>query len=235
MDPAGIELTTDDVSVPDFPLPHVFTGPHSVVGADGRIVGDPEPEDPPEGDPDADDYLIGDWWVPKPSRPMHSTRCTATAHRTGERCRRWAVIGFTKCEKHSGYGRLANLAQYRERVLERARLDLLRTAPFAVEALAELAKDDTINPAVRLKASTEVLDRVGVRGGTEVDVNVSGGDGELSPADVIRARLDRLAALAAPPTVADPPSSGSSDPAEPELDGYPGSEPEILDAEVVEP
>lgn len=238
MDPAGIDLTTDDVSAPDFPLPHVFVGAHPVLGPDGMPARETENDDPPEGDPSSNDYLIGDWFIPKPSRPLHSTRCAATARRTGEQCRRWAVIGFTKCEKHSGYGRLANLKEYRERVLERARLDLLRTAPYAVEALTELVRDTDINPAVRLKASTEVLDRVGVRGGTEVDVNVTSGDGELSPAEVIRARLDRLAALAVSPAV---PSGSSSAPApaapfeDGELPGsYPAGESEIVDAEVLD-
>ena len=63
-----------------------------------------------------------------------------------------------------------------------------------VEALGELVRDRDINPAVRLKAGTEVLDRLGVKGGTDVTVTVVG-DGQ-SPAEIIRGRLDRLAAAA---------------------------------------
>lgn len=211
MDPAGIKLTDDDLIAGDFPVPHVF-------GIKRTSPGWVDDDETVEGDPDSADYLIGDFFVPKPSRPLHSTRCVATALRTGQRCRRWAVIGFTKCEKHSGYGRLANLKEYRERVLERARLDLLRTAPYAVETLAELVRDTDVNPAVRLKASTEVLDRVGVRGGVELDVTVR--DEGASPADMIRARLDRLAASMALPAAPAPAPSAS--------------ESEILDAEVLD-
>lgn len=200
MDPAGIKLTTDDTSAREFPVPHAFAGKRTLMdgtaatGYDGGAELAELPETA-EGDPDSPDYLMGDWWSPKPSRPLHSTRCTAIANRTGERCKRWAVIGFEKCPKHSGYEKFANLQEYRERVLERARLDLLRMGPYAVEALGELVRDREINPAVRLKAGTEVLDRLGVKGGTDVTVTVVA-DGQ-SPADIIRGRLDRLAAAAA--------------------------------------
>lgn len=206
MDPVGVKLTPEDTSAPDFPIPHVFA-----VYTAPPMPGDDETV---EGDPDSAEYLIGEHWRPTPGRPLHSTRCVATARSTGERCRRWAVIGFSKCEKHSGYDRLANLKSYRERVIERARLDLLRTGPYAVEALAELVRDTEINPAVRLKASTEVLDRIGIKGGSELTVEVVS-NGELSPAETIRARLDRLASIASSV------SSGAAD------------ESEIMEAELV--
>lgn len=188
MDPVGVKLTPDDLGAGDFPLPGVFGPPRPVARetTDGTVV---------EGDPDSADYLIGDWFAPRPHRPLHSTRCIAVKT-NGERCRKWAVIGFERCEVHSGYGKLANLAQYRERVIERARLDLIRAAPYAVERLVELSRDRDINPAVSMKASTEILDRVGVKGGAELDVTVRT-EGEQSPAEIIRARLDRLAAGAA--------------------------------------
>lgn len=191
MDPLGVKLTPDDLGAGDFPLPGVFGPPRPVPreteADDGTLI---------EGDPDAADYLIGDWFAPRPHRPLHSTRCVAINRSNGQRCRQWAVIGFERCVKHSGYGKLANLAQYRERVLERARLDLLRAAPYAVERLVEISRDRDINPAVSMKASTEILDRVGVKGGSELDVTVKA-EGEMSPAEIIRARLDRLAAGAA--------------------------------------
>jgi hypothetical protein len=205
MDPAGIKLTTDDTSAREFPVPFAFAGKRTTMDATGSDPGDlPETV---EGDPDSPDYLIGDWFSPKPSRPLHSTRCTATARRTGERCRRWAVVGFEKCPKHSGYEKFAHLPEYRERVLERARLDLLRMGPYAVEAMGELVRDRDINPAVRLKAGSEILDRIGVKGGTDVNVTVVA-DG-ASPAEIIRGRLDRLAAAAQ--AAIDPPSAGESE------------------------
>ena len=235
-DPAGIELTTDDVGSPDFPLPGVFTGAHPVVDGRGRRDGHDDPELPPEGDPYADDYLIGDWYAPRPSRPLHSTRCTAIARSTGERCRRWAVIGFTKCQKHSGYGRLANLKDYREAVIERARLDLIRAAPYAVERLVDLARDPEVNPAVSLKASTEILDRVGVRGGTELDVKVEAA--ETSPAEVIRGRLARLAETHGlpmePSTTGVATGDGAGTVGVDELAAELAGESEITDAEVLD-
>ncbi len=183
-----------------------------------------EPERPDDKDPDDDaDWIIGDSFKPTPSRPLHSTRCIAINHGNGKRCRRWAVIGFTKCPVHSGYGRLANLKEYRERVLERARLDLLRTAPYAVETIAEMVQDPELNPAVRLKASLEVLDRVGIRGGSELQIDASISDtGALTPAEEVKMRLDRLRVAAV--------SSAAALPAE-EL---PAGESEIEDAELVD-
>ncbi len=205
MDPVGIKLEPDDLVASDFPLPHVFASTRTVlegetVEMDGETV---------EGDPDGADYLIGDWFGPMPSRPLHATRCAAVVKSTGKRCRRWSVIGFERCPNHSGYGKLANLAEYRERVLERARLDLLKSAPYAIERLVEIARDREINPAVSMKASTEILDRIGVKSGTDLNVTVKT-DGP-SAADTIRARLERLAELEA----------GSPDPA---------AESEIIDA-----
>lgn len=213
MDPVGVRLTPDDLGAGDFPLPGVF-GPPRVVSRetdadDGTVI---------EGDPDSADYLIGDWYSPRPHRPLHSTRCIAINKSDGKRCRQWAVVGFERCVTHSGYAKLANLQAYRERVIERARLDLLRAAPYAMERLVEIARDRDINPAVSLKATTEILDRVGVKGGSELDVTVRT-EGEMSPAEVIRARLDRLAASAAAELAAPP---------------LPAGEPEISEAEVIE-
>lgn len=191
MDPVGIKLEEADLIAPDFPLPHAFEGSRTPSSA---IAGFDDDETV-EGDPDSAAYLLGDWFAPTPHRPLHSTRCVAINKGDGKRCRQWSVIGFTRCVKHSGYSKLANLQQYRERVLERARLDLLKGAPYAVESLVEMARDREINPAVRLKASESVLDRIGVKGGTDVTVTVEA-DG-ASPAEIIRARLERLAAASA--------------------------------------
>lgn len=243
MDPVSIKLTEDDLTAPDFPLPgeltdamvehvHIADSRRGELAAEARALG---PDAIIEGDPDDADYLIGDSFKPKPSRPLHSTRCVATVSATGKRCRRWAVIGFTRCPSHSGYGKLANLAEYRERVLERARIDLLRSAPYAVEALSELSQDREINPSVRLKASTEILDRVGVRGGTELTIDATVSEGE-SPAEVVRGRLDRLREIAlASATEAASSSSSSDDTVGSDGDdGEPAAETEmIVDAELV--
>lgn len=194
MDPVGVKLEPADLIAGDFPLPHVFRTERTVMSATGSSL-DPVEDETVEGDPDSAAYLLGDWYAPTPHRPLHSTRCTAINKGDGKRCRQWAVIGFEKCVTHSGYAKLANLQAYRERVIERARLDLLRGAPYAVERLVEIARDREINPAVSMKASTEILDRIGVKGGTDLTVTVEA-EG-ASPTEIIRARLERLAAASA--------------------------------------
>jgi len=75
--------------------------------------------------------------------------------------------------------------------VERARRKLIQSAPYAVDVLEELMESAVSEP-VRLKASTEILDRAGVRGGMELDVGVEVTDAR-SPAQIIGERLARLA------------------------------------------
>lgn len=76
--------------------------------------------------------------------------------------------------------------------VERARLKLIQSAPYAVDKLEELMEHAESEP-VALKAATEILDRAGVRGGSELLVDVEVNDAR--PAHVIVAeRLQRLAA-----------------------------------------
>lgn len=75
--------------------------------------------------------------------------------------------------------------------VERARRKLIQAAPYAVDKLEELM-ESAINEQVQLKASSEILDRAGVRGGTEIDLGIDVTDSR--PAHVIVAeRLARLA------------------------------------------
>lgn len=73
----------------------------------------------------------------------------------------------------------------------RARAKLTQAAPYAVDVLEDLMTNATSEP-VKLKASTEILDRAGVRGGVELDANVNVLD-VRAPADVVAERLARLA------------------------------------------
>jgi len=75
--------------------------------------------------------------------------------------------------------------------IERARKKLVQAAPYAVDVLEDLMNSAVSEP-VRLKASTEILDRAGVRGGIELDGNINVTDGR-SAADIISERLGRLA------------------------------------------
>jgi hypothetical protein len=75
--------------------------------------------------------------------------------------------------------------------VERARQKLLQSAPYAVDVLEELMESAQSEP-VRLKASTEILDRAGVRGGVEIEVGMD--VTVRSPHEIIQERLARLAA-----------------------------------------
>lgn len=79
--------------------------------------------------------------------------------------------------------------------IERARKKIIQAAPYAVDVLEELMESATSEP-VRLKASTEILDRAGVRGGIEIDANVEVTDARPASA-VVAERLAKLAAGAA--------------------------------------
>jgi hypothetical protein len=79
--------------------------------------------------------------------------------------------------------------------IERARKKIIQAAPYAVDVLEELM-ESAISEPVRLKASTEILDRAGVRGGIEIDANIEVVDAR--PAHVVVAeRLAKLASGAA--------------------------------------
>lgn len=79
--------------------------------------------------------------------------------------------------------------------VERARRKLIQAAPYAVDVLEQLMETAESEP-VRLKASTEILDRAGVRGGTELSVDVEVTDAR-PPHVIVAERLQRLAAGAA--------------------------------------
>jgi hypothetical protein len=75
--------------------------------------------------------------------------------------------------------------------VERARIKLAQGAPAAVDVLEQLMESAESEP-VRLKAASEILDRAGVKGGYEFDVNVEITDARPA-AQVIAERLSRLA------------------------------------------
>jgi hypothetical protein len=75
--------------------------------------------------------------------------------------------------------------------VERARRKLMQSAPYAVDVLEQLMESAESEP-VRLKASTEILDRAGVRAGMEIDLGIEITDSR-SPAQIVQERLARLA------------------------------------------
>lgn len=128
---------------------------------------------------------------PTMERPIPLVRCTSKTRASGglEQCKRWALMGSDKCPKHIGFGHLATVQEARQRVIERGRARLVLGSEDAIDTLLELVKDAPA--AVRLKAATEVLDRVGITAKQEVDVTVTHTVDDT--AQVVRERLERIA------------------------------------------
>jgi hypothetical protein len=123
--------------------------------------------------------------VPELERRPFPTRCTQL-RTDNTRCWNWVghPAKLTVCKSHTDLTREAvtkTPAYARERVLELS-ID-------AVDTLAYLM-NFADGEAVRLKASTEVLDRAGVRGGTEIDMNVS--VAQADPGEQLQQKLDAL-------------------------------------------
>lgn len=152
----------------------------------------------------ASDYLVPPWvvgatkmWIAEQDNPVASEKKKPTAlpHRCraikddGLRCMLWSS-GRPKddglCRVH-----LRSLKKRPGEDIERARAKLTQAAPYAVDMLEDLMQN-AISEPVKLKASTEILDRAGVRGGVEVDSNISVTDARPA-AIIIAERLQRLA------------------------------------------
>lgn len=128
-------------------------------------------------------------WKPTLREPIPVVRCTATSNGTGERCNRWSLRGTTVCWRHGGH--LPGVQEHAAAVVEAARLELFGNSARAVEVLLELMNGAQAE-GVRLKAATEVLDRSGVRGGTELDVQVT--DGRVDAAALLRDKVEQMRA-----------------------------------------
>lgn len=153
----------------------------------------------------ATDYLVPPWvlgatknWIkeqengglPAGSRRKPAALPTRCRHvkEDGIRCMMWA----SGRPKDDGYCRvhLGSVQRKPGEDIERARAKLTQAAPYAVDVLEDLMENAVSEP-VKLKASTEILDRAGVRGGVEVDANLNVTDAR-SAADIVADRLARL-------------------------------------------
>ena len=77
--------------------------------------------------------------------------------------------------------------------VEVARQKISQASSYAVDVLEDLM-ETAISEPVKLKAATEILDRAGVRGGMELNIDIKNTD--RSPAEVLAERLARLEAVA---------------------------------------
>lgn len=138
--------------------------------------------------PTAQGAVIPLGWKPTPAKPVPVTRCVVVKQ-NGERCGRWSMRGMTKCYSHGKRElNFPNVAAHKEAVIEAARMRLLDASDEAVAALEQLLQPGTAE-GIRLKAATEILDRNGIRGGFEVDVEVKSVE---DAASVLQKRLDLL-------------------------------------------
>jgi len=108
----------------------------------------------------------------------------------GTRCQLWnsgRVKDDGLCRIHLGSTRrTANN-------VEIARQKISQASSYAVDVLEELM-ETAISEPVKLKAATEILDRAGVRGGMELNIDIKNTD--RSPAEILAERLARLEAVA---------------------------------------
>lgn len=100
-------------------------------------------------------------------------RCTATANRTGERCKAPAILGGTVCRMHGG-----NLPQVKNKAKER----LLALVDPALAALHQVLTSKDADDATKVRAALGILDRTGFKPGMTIEVGVNKFDQVVSEA-----------------------------------------------------
>jgi hypothetical protein len=119
------------------------------------------------------DSIIPKGWKPTVDKPLPVVRCTGTVRngaREGERCGRWSISGHDKCMVHGG--QLPSVQEAAAKKVEAAKLRLIADADLAIDTLFELIKPGTADQ-VRLGASKEILDRAGIKGAVDMNINVN--------------------------------------------------------------
>jgi uncharacterized protein (UPF0147 family) len=125
--------------------------------------------------------------------PRNDRSCSFLLTPEGDTCTQTSLSDSTFCARHhvrSSTKQTSDLERFREQMILNAKHDLLRMVPTAAATIAQLIEDEDVPANVRLKAATEVLDRVGVRGGTEIDIRA---EVTSDPSADIRRRLEAMA------------------------------------------
>lgn len=135
-------------------------------------------------------------------------RCTARSSRTGERCKRPAMLGGNVCYHHGG-----NAPQVKAKAQRR----LQQAADALVQRLLGMALDGDTPDHVALQAIRDALDRAGLGAKQAVEVGVELKPWETMMMDFANISRERQAAL----------ERGEIPPA-------PGSAQPVIDAEVVD-
>lgn len=156
--------------------------------------------------------------LPERKWPILPNRCKRV-RADGTRCWQWSwpsesSNGFcrTHCDKYA-FNATAQMAKLNDA----AKMRLSQLTEPSLQALEDLVLNSTV-PHVRLKAATEILDRVGIRGGTELSISGQVDHSVQSPAEVVQEKLQALA--------------DRYEQSKPELES-PAKSSDIIDAEIV--
>lgn len=158
--------------------------------------------------------------VPAHKLPILPNRCKRR-RADGSRCWQWswpAASTEGMCRTHAPKYAF-NATEQMAKLNDAAKMRLSQLTEPSLAALEDLVLNSSV-PHVKLKAATEILDRVGIRGGTELSVSGTVEHTGESPAEAVMKRLNDLAARLENPPEA--PALESS------------IEPEIHDAEIIE-
>lgn len=127
-------------------------------------------------------------------RPEMSERGCQETLRSGRQCTYPALEDSLFCGYHHSIAKADpthDVIRYREQMMDHARIELLRMSPKAAETIEQILDSDTVPAQVKLKAATEVWDRIGIRGGMDLDINA---EVHTDPAEDIRKRLEAMGA-----------------------------------------
>lgn len=168
----GAILENFDISDGNLPVPSglpEFTEEYSANSYD--------PNYSPFIDPDSPFYGLSADWRPNSNRPVPTVRCSRIK-KDGEQCKNRGIRGLgltvgnpSFCRKHGGS--LPNLRKHADGVVEAARLQLLDSAPDAIQTIYNLMVGSRTADNVKLAAAKEVLDRAGVKGTVEVQIEIT--------------------------------------------------------------
>lgn len=107
-------------------------------------------------------------WKPTAAEPVPVIRCTYIKP-DGNQCGRWSIRGGKNCIKHGG--RLPNVVDHANAVVESARMRLFGLADEAVDVLEDVIQNSS-QEQMRLKAAEMVLNRAGIKDAIDINVEV---------------------------------------------------------------
>lgn len=108
--------------------------------------------------------------------PIPALRC-ARIKTDGTRCQKWAIRGSglngtsAVCNSHGG--QLPRVKAVADKIVDAARLQLLSSAPDAIQTIMNLMANSKTPDNVKLAAAKDVLDRIGVKGVQEVQIEIT--------------------------------------------------------------